>query len=97
VDETRIDSNLRVDRKDVADLAGKTAGGPADADDEPKDSTKIDEFRLDDLAGDETRAGTAPKNGADGIDADDSEGSDDEGNATAEKTAASARSPKDKT
>jgi hypothetical protein len=50
VDETRIDTALRVDPALLDD-----AKDAKPADDEPKDSTKIDEFRLDDLTAEETR------------------------------------------
>jgi hypothetical protein len=142
VDETRIDTGLRVDTKDADELADKTsrtAGGPAEApagdapadarddvradapgdvradgqadvtaevkangavgakadatdaaDEEPEDSTKVDEFRLSDLASEDTRARTqrsAPAKSARGAAS---------ANDSTDTATASARSPKDK-
>jgi hypothetical protein len=91
VDETRIDTGLRVDTKLADELASKSAGGPADADEEPADSTKIDEFRLSDLDDEETRLQAVPDASAET--SDEEKPADDE--KTDEKVSGS-RSPKDK-
>ena len=66
VDETRIDTNLRVDADVAEELSGKSGDDPkaSDADDEPADSTKVDEFRLNDLADEETRVQALPDRSA---------------------------------
>ncbi len=90
VDETRIDTGLRVDTKLADERAGKSVGGPADADEEPADSTKIDEFRLSDLDDEETRVQAVPEASAE---TSDEEAADDE---KADETVSGSRSPKDK-
>jgi len=62
-----------------------------DEDDEPKDATKIDEFRLDDLANEVTRAQQRPSTSA-----KSSEGASSTDDDKTGATTASARSPKDK-
>lgn len=54
VDETRIDTGLRVDASSVDNLRNDAAGKGTDSDDEPRDQTRIDEFRLPDLNDDAT-------------------------------------------
>ena len=122
VDETRIDTDLRVDPKDADELASKTAGGPAEAkqgddgkdedeelaelladldeDEEPADATKVDEFRLNDLAKDQTSGQAKPDASVQSADDEKpSESPDDEKAADVKTTKAasgSRRSPKDK-
>jgi len=74
-----------VDVKDADELAGKTDGGTVETDDEPADSTKVDEFRLDDLASEETRVQARPSGSPD---------TEDDEKTDAART--SARSPKGK-
>ena len=90
VDETRIDAGLRVDTKVAEDLASKSAGGPVADDEEPADSTKIDEFRLSDLDDEETsvQAAASPSDNA----VDDKPADDEK----TDEAAAGSRSPKDK-
>jgi vacuolar-type H+-ATPase subunit H len=88
VDETRIDTNLKVDAKVADELAVQTAGGPVETDDEPADSTKVDAFRVDDLANEETRVQARPNGSADA-------GADD-ADAKIDAARSSARSPKGK-
>jgi hypothetical protein len=77
--------------KTTGKTARKSAGGPAKADDEePADSTKIDEFRLSDLADEETRVQAVPDAVADKANAEPAE---DE---KTDETVSGSRSPKDK-
>jgi hypothetical protein len=62
-------------------------------DDEPADSTKVDEFRLDDLAKEQTRVQARPNGSAQVDDGTDDEKADGESTAAARS---GARSPKGK-
>jgi hypothetical protein len=58
-----------------------------ETDDEPADSTKVDQFRLDDLASEETRVQARPNGSADAAD-------DADADEKADAARSSARSPK---
>jgi hypothetical protein len=71
VDETRIDTNLRVDASSIDDL--RTSAKP------PRDETRIDEFRLTDLTSDAKDADADADSDADdaGADLDDAKATGD--------------------